>query len=278
MPKVYEYTEHIHRGGSPPGHRDRDDSPRRSGDRRDPFVRETMTLEPPPSYASRGRSQPPPDTREMVPRGRNPSRGAYYDDDDDDYYARGYSPSNRSRSHRRRSRSRGESPMERAKSVMEDNFTNSTAGISASLIGAIAGGYAARQVSEHVSDNRRTKGAGRRRRSDTDKEERVRLASTLIGAAIGGLGANALTNRFEDSKDRDRLKQQAWERTYGREDGLPHYDSGRHADLDHRNGRGVLRGRSDDEDDDYDFVYDRRSDDGLRRPRRHDSDDSYRYR
>ncbi|KAL6866318.1 hypothetical protein ACO1O0_002426 [Amphichorda felina] len=262
MSRYYEYEENI-RG--PRRDRDRDHSPDSNPGRhsKDSFVRETMTLEPPPGHPSSGRprSVPPPDSRAMVPRGRSPSPRYY--GDDDDY----------SRSRRDKSRDRSESPLSRARSAMQDNFTNSTAGIGASLIGAIAGGYAARQVSERVSENRRAKDhhGGHRRRSDADKDERMRLASTLVGAAIGGLGANVLTNRFEDSRERDRAQQQAWEGRYGRESDLPHYDTGRPSDLDHRSGRG-WRGR-DSDDDDYDMVYDRRSDNDRRRSHRRDSED-----
>lgn len=270
MGRYYEYEERIS------GPRDRSPSPERPSaggpgpsarrDSRDSFVRETMTLEPPPS-SSRPRSVPPPHSREMVPSGRSPSP-RYYDDDSD----RSTISISRSRS-RRDPRDRSESPMSKARNAMQDNFTNSTAGIGASLIGAIAGGYAGRTVSDRVSDKKR-QGGGRRRRSDADKDDKIRIASTLLGAAIGGLGANALTNRFEDSRERTRDKQSAWEDRYGPEEDLPHYDSGRRGDMDHRNGRGALRGREDDEYDDYDYVYDRRDD---RRMRRQDSDDSYRY-
>jgi uncharacterized protein YcfJ len=281
MPEYYEHEEYIHRprrrsDHSPdyfPGGRDRD-----RHDSRDSFQRETMTLEPPPGYASsRPRSQPPPDSREMVRRGRSPSL-VYGDEDYDEEISRSFS---RSRS---RSRPRDQSPLSRARSTVQDNFSNSTAGIGAGLIGAIAGGFAARQVSDRVSDRRRASGPpGRRRRqSDADKDERIRLASTILGAAIGGLGANALTNRFEDSRAEGRAQQQAWESRYGPEEDLPHYDTGRIEDRDHRNGRGI-KGRDDyySDDDDYDYVYDdrdrdRRYDDERRRPRRQDSDESYR--
>lgn len=278
MSRYYEYEEQKR---SP--RRDRDYSPDyHSGggggtsnpgrDSGDSFVRETMTLEPPPghSYSARPRSVPPPDTREIVPRGRSPSP-RYYDDDD----SRAYS---RSPGRSRHNRSRGESPLSRARSAMQDNFTNSTTGIGASLIGAIAGGYAARQVSDRVNDHRRTKDprGGHRRRSDADKDERMRIASTLLGAAIGGLGANVLTNRFEDSRERERARQDAWEGRYGREEDLPHYDTGRPNDLDHRSGRGLRRRDSDGSENDY--VYDRRSEDDRRRSHRRDSDEDYPYR
>jgi len=279
MPKYYEYEEEIRgprrrhdRDYSPDYHpsdrRDSLESPRRS---KDSFVRETMTLEPPPGYSSssRTRSVPPPDSREMVRRGRSPSP-RYFDEDDD---SRTFSPA-RSRS---RSRRRDDSPLNRARSAMEDNFTNSKTGIGASLIGAIAGGFAARQVSERVSDKRRSSG-GHRRRSDADKDERIRLASTILGAAIGGLGANALANRFEDSREKGRADQHAWEGRYGPEEDLPHYDTGRASDLDHRNGRGLRRNDSYDDDDDYDYEYVRRpelEDRDRRHSRRRDDDDDY---
>lgn len=287
MPSYYEYEEHIRQP-----RRRRDQSPPQDQyyggggdprDSRDSFQRETMTLEPPPGYShsSRPRSQPPPDSREVVPRGRSPSM-TYDDDDYDEEIRRSFS----------RSRSRGardESPMSRARSAVQDNFTNSTYGIGAGLLGAIAGGYAARQVSDRVSDRRRAAGgggggSGRRRRSEADTDDRIRLASTILGAAIGGLGANALTNRFEDSRAEGRAQQQAWEDKYGSDgEGDGYDDRRRDRDADYRSTSRGIKGRDDYySDDDYDYVYDerdgrdRRYDDERRRPRRQDSDESYR--
>jgi len=174
-------------------------------------------------------------------------------------------------------RERSPSPLSKARGVVEDNFTRSTVGIGASLLGAVAGGWAARQAGEKLAQRRRENQSPRsrhRRRSDADKDdEKIRLASTLIGAAIGGLGANALTNRFEDSRDRTRERQDAWEDRWGSQERLPHYDTGRREDMDHRNGRGLPRRESsefDDYDDDYDSKRRSRRDDRYDDDRRYD--------
>lgn len=298
MTKYYEYEEHIRRVP-----RDRSPSPadsRRDRDRdrdadrdRDTFIssprssfhRETLNLEPPPSsHRDRPRSVPPPDTAMMLSsrsRGRSPSPSDRY------YESRPLSRDRGSRAlaDRRSSRDRSESPLSKAKATMDDNFTRSTAGIGASLLGAVAGGWAARQAGETLSRRRRDKqehedfhSGRRRRRSDADgdaQDDKIRLASTILGAAIGGLGANALANRFEDSKVKTRAHQDAWEDKWGSDSGLPHYDSGRREDLDHRNGRGLppvspRRAADDyDDDDEYDVEdrYGKRRGYGGEKPR-----------
>lgn len=297
MPDYYEYEEHIrrvprnrspdyHSGGGSSRHNDDDD--RRSRDRpelspRSSFQRETMTLEPPAS-AYRPRSVPPPDTSNqmMISRGRSPDRDRYYESRplsrDRSRYASSSRSSSRSRAGALIERQRSEDPLSKARGVVEDNFTRSTAGIGASLLGAVAGGWAARQAGEQLARRRRANqspdSARRRRRSDADKDDdKIRLASTLIGAAIGGLGANALANRFEDSRERTREHQDAWEDRWGPEERLPHYDSGRREDMDHRNGRGLPR-RGSSEFDDYDDEYDSkrryRKDDRYEDDRRYD--------
>lgn len=131
--------------------------------------------------------------------------------------------------------------MSRARSVMNDHFTNSGVGIGAGLVGAIAGGFAGREVSERVAH--RNHGNKRRRRSEADKDEAIRLASTLLGAAIGGLSANALTKQYERSRDREHVRERAWEDTY-----------------DYGSRRGLKDREPDGYGDDYDYVYDRRDD------------------
>lgn len=271
MPDYYHYEEYSQR------RRDRDQSPEyHSGgggaarpydpDYR-PFdsssrvdERDTLRLEPPPSH-SRPRSVPPPNTAVVHrPRGRSPSiastRSVSERDDQLSLH-----------------RDRSTSPVSKARNVVQDNFTNSTAGIGVGLIGAVVGGLVARQASDAVSRRRSQKDHRRRSRDyDEDDNNTTRVVSTILGAVAGGLGANALANRFEDSRDRDRAHQHAWERRHGREEDLPHYDTGKRGDLNHRNGRDLA---DRDDDDDYDYVYDdRRYDD--RRPRRRRSDDEVR--
>jgi uncharacterized protein YcfJ len=271
MPEYYHYEEYTRRrrddspdhhwgGAERPrdhDHRPFDPSPRRA-DERD--TRDALRLEPPPSH-TRPRSVPPPNTAVVHrPRPRSPSIASSSSSDRED------------RSARRRGRS--PSPVSKARNAVQDSFTNTTAGIGAGLIGAVVGGLVARQASDVVSRRRSQKDRRRRSSGHGDDDNTTRVVSTIVGALAGGLGANALANRFEDSRDRDRAHQQAWERRHGREEDLPHYDTGRSADLNHRNGRGRI---DPDSDDEYDFVYDDRRRDDRRPPRRR-SEDDVRYR
>lgn len=254
---------------------------------RDSFERESMHLEPAPRYSSRSRTRSvPPDGREMV-RQRSPSLA--YSDYDDDATSRTLSVS-RSTSYSRDGRSDyyddGDDEQDengfsvrKARNVMQTNFSNSTAGIGAGLVGALAGGYAAREVSERFVENRRraaeeashgsssrpgsssksgSRNSGsrpKRSSSETERdEERIRLATTIIGAAIGGLGANALTKRYESSRDVNEVRRRAWDDSYGRDERPPSYHSER---------RGSSRRAIEDYDDDYysddyERPYDRR--------------------
>ncbi|KAL3963737.1 hypothetical protein ACCO45_000741 [Purpureocillium lilacinum] len=158
--------------------------------------------------------------------------------------------------------------------IVHDNFSHSAAGIGAGILGAVVGGIVANKASEAAFKHRhKTSGRGRRH-SD---EAAPRMVSTILGAVAGGLGANAIANRVEDSRDKGRHRQLAWESRYGPEEDLPHYDSGRSRDLDHRNGRGRLYR---DDDDDYDYVYDddRRSSRSREGRRRRDEEAGFRYR
>lgn len=236
-----------------------------------PPPRERMTLEPPPSQA-RPRSVPPQGSA-MVRRGRSRA-SSFASSDDDDYRRRG----SKSRS---RSRKRSPSPMSRARGVVDDNFTNSSTGLGASLLGAVVGGLVAREASD-AATRRKHKTRG----YEEAEPDRTRMISTILGAVAGGLGANAIANRVEDSRDRDRRRLQDWEqeRRSVREEEMPRYDqkrTGRSRDLDDepirdRGERRIMPPRNDDEDD-YDFVYDEpRYDD--RRPDRRRSEENYRYR
>lgn len=272
MANYYEYEEYRRRPV-------RDDSPDyHSGGGAPRESRDSMRLEPPSAHNGRPRSQPPPNTGAVVRRARSRSRSSsrsssrnsrrlqlrHRDDDYDDDDSR-----SRDRSRDRR-RDRSPSPLGKARKVVENNFSNSTTGIGAGLLGAVVGGFAARQASDAASRHRRKSHSGRPRSGGGD-DDRTRVISTLLGAVAGGLGANAIANRVEGNRERGKDRQHAWEARHGREEDLPHYDSGRPGDMDHRNGRGL---KYDSDEDDYDYVYDdRRSDD--RRPRRRRSDDNY---
>ncbi|KAK7403582.1 hypothetical protein QQX98_010634 [Neonectria punicea] len=226
-----------------------------------PSPRETMTLEPPAANI-RPRSVPPPNTS-MVRRTRTRSRSSSTSSSDSDR--------RRSRSRRGKDRDRSPSPISRARNVVEDNFSNSATGIGAGLLGAVVGGLVAREANDAAS-RKKHKSKGYR---ETDDEDRNRMVSTILGAVAGGLASNAIANRVEDSRDRDRARQYEWERRYGREEDRHRYDAMRieSGPRDDRRGRALPP----PDDDDDDLVYDDPQYDD-RRPARRRSEESYRFR
>ncbi|WDK09526.1 hypothetical protein CGRA01v4_00805 [Colletotrichum graminicola] len=176
---------------------------------------------------------------------------------------------------RPRSRSRPRSPIGKARHAIDNTFTQSSSGIGVGLLGAVIGGLAAREVSDATvrTRNRKEMENGTYRPRSPRETEKARVITTVVGALVGGLGANALERRFEIARQRDREQQEAWERKWGRERDLPHYDTGRDHELDH--GRGRPRNRRRDEwDDGYprDHPYDDRRAGRLR------SEERYTYR
>lgn len=129
-------------------------------------------------------------------------------------------------------------PIRRAQSVIKDTFTKSTSGVGVGVLGAIIGGLVAREASEAASAPSSSKPGHRGRRHHSDQRyhesERTRLISTLVGAAVGGFGANALEKRIEVGRERTAEKEEAWERKWGRDS----------------RGRRIERVENDDSDDD----------------------------
>ncbi|KAJ6440835.1 AAA family ATPase [Purpureocillium lavendulum] len=272
-----DYSPEYHSGGGGGRPFDQDNQPpppppqqqpqQRRGLNEDYYRESAATLGVPAPSNNRPRSVPP--SSAVIRRPRSPSRSSR--SSSRSYRGRGFDDDDHSRS---RGGSRGPDPVSRARGIVHDNFSHSAAGIGAGILGAVVGGIVANKASEAAFKHRHKAGGRARRHSD---EAAPRMVSTILGAVAGGLGANAIANRVEDSRDKGRHRQIAWEGRYGPEEDLPHYDSGRPGDLDHRNGRGRLyRG----EDDDYDYVYDddRRSSRSRagRRPR--DEEAGFRYR
>jgi uncharacterized protein YcfJ len=258
MPEYYEYEEYVRRPSrrreepeeyfsGPAAHPyDPDYRPFNASPRPESAYRRSAGRLEAPEADVRPRSAPPPNTA-VVRRARSPSPASSHSSEDRDRSLR-------------RDRDRSPSPITKARNAMQDNFTNSTAGIGAGLLGAVVGGLVAREASEAAMKYRNNK-KGRRNSYSREEENdnTARMVSTLIGAVAGGLGANALANRVEDSKERDKVRQEAWEKRHGREEDLPHYDTGSRVDFDHRN-----RHRLPEDDDEYDFVYDARDDNRRR--------------
>ncbi|KAM7208508.1 hypothetical protein V8F20_001189 [Naviculisporaceae sp. PSN 640] len=130
---------------------------------------------------SRSRRRPNPE-RERESKGRHRER--YYDSDssssDDD----------------RKKRSR--TPLSKARHALSSTFSDSTTGLGAGVIGAIVGGLAAREASENLL----AKGDGHHRHGDHHSSGKEALLSTIAGAAVGALGANAIEKRIEASRNK----------------------------------------------------------------------------
>ncbi|EEY17308.1 predicted protein [Verticillium alfalfae VaMs.102] len=172
-------------------------------------------LHVPPDNYGRPRSLPP--QHGVIPR--PPS----HHDRSNAYRTR--SPS-RPNHHERHSHDR--SPIDRACRAVDSTFTQTSSGLGVGLLGAVVGGLAAREASDAATRSRDKKdasvGSYKGRKSETD---RSRVVSTVVGAIVGGLGANAIEKRFEHARERHRREQEAWERKWGSPGGRPRRDDSR---------------------------------------------------
>ncbi|KAK3490607.1 uncharacterized protein B0T23DRAFT_396743 [Neurospora hispaniola] len=197
------------------------------------------------SDARRARS-PSRDSRisRNVSRSRSRSRGArsiYTTDDESDYprSSRGASHSrrrrspssrrSRSRSRARRSPSPAAAPLRKAKDLYSSTFSPSTTALGVGVLGAIVGGLAAREATEHArksSHNGKksshhdghSSSSSKGRKNQKEEEERERkaaLISTIVGAAVGGLGANVIEKKLEEKKKAGEEEKRAKERGGG---------------------------------------------------------------
>lgn len=209
---------------------------------------------PPPNY----NSLQVPDSR-VRPRSLPPPAG----------YRDGHSRHDRGRG-RDRDRDdidRDRSPVGKVKNFAETTFTDSNTGIGVGVLGALVGGLAAHEASEATSRH----GGGRQ----TDAQRRNQLLSTVVGAAVGALGANAVEKRLEVGRDKTLVKQDKWEDKWGKrpdsrgnrdwEDDKRRQGRDRDVDPDARSWRNV-----------EDWVYDDRDRDRDRSRRGRKSDDQYR--
>ena len=141
-----------------------------------------------PSHHARPRSVPPPQ-RDRHARDDDDGNNSDWDQDDPHKGAH--------------------SPLGRAKHVLHHTFSQSTSGLGVGVLGAIVGGLSAREAS--LAASRR---GGHHRGGD--ESNKAALLSTIVGAAVGGLGANALEKRIESSRKKGKDEQDAWELKWGR--------------------------------------------------------------
>ncbi|KAI0884833.1 uncharacterized protein GGS22DRAFT_189044 [Annulohypoxylon maeteangense] len=138
---------------------------------------------------SRPRSLPPPVEYRRRSRGRRKERGYNKDgetDDSDDGRAR--------------------SPIEKARGFVDNTFSDTTAGLSIGVLGALVGGLAAREAVDATTK--------RNSHHDDTDHKRNQLIGTVVGAAVGALGANAVEKRLEVHREKEKIKQEKWERKF----------------------------------------------------------------
>lgn len=109
-----------------------------------------------------------------------------------------------------RSRDDSQSPLGKVKHAADKTFSTSKSGIGVGVLGAIVGGFAAHEASEAASRARDKRDGRDHHHHGSRDHQRAALISTIVGAAVGGLGANAIEKRIEhrrhdrDHDDRDR--------------------------------------------------------------------------
>lgn len=162
----------------------------------------------------RPRSLPPPlGWRSSWSRDGDDEEDYYYKDDRRDRRdPRDGGGRQRNRSRSRRDEDRGgdrdgdnSSPLEKARNLLKDTFSDSTAGLGVGVVGALLGGLAAREAAEATSHH------GRHHSQDSNEEAAARrnqTLATMVGAAVGALGANAVEKRLELGRDRDRAEHE----------------------------------------------------------------------
>ncbi|KAI0385296.1 hypothetical protein F5Y04DRAFT_245497 [Hypomontagnella monticulosa] len=145
-------------------------------------------LQVPETY-SRPRSLPPPAEYRRSSRGRRGDRSHHRDSESEDS-----------------DEERARSPADKAKNFVDNTFSNSTAGLGIGVLGALVGGLAAREAIDATTKHNS-------HHEGTD-HKRNQLIGTVVGAAVGALGANAVEKRIEVHRERDRIKQEKWERKF----------------------------------------------------------------
>ncbi|KAI8963006.1 hypothetical protein F5Y11DRAFT_320537 [Daldinia sp. FL1419] len=142
-----------------------------------------------PESRSRPRSLPAGEYRRSS-RGRRKEQ--QYDDESDGEYS---------------DEGRTRTPIDKARGFVDNNFSNSTAGLGIGVLGALVGGLAAREAVDATS-----KSNGHHH--ETPEQKRKQLIGTVVGAAVGALGANAVEKRLEVRREKDRLEQEEWDHKF----------------------------------------------------------------
>ncbi|KAI1164534.1 hypothetical protein F5B18DRAFT_248300 [Nemania serpens] len=110
------------------------------------------------------------------------------------------------------------SPIGKAKKFVDSTFTASAVGLGVGVLGALVGGLAAREAVD-LTSNRQHQRSGDHHRRDDAEHRRNQLIGTVVGAAVGALGANAVEKRIEARRTGDDAEENKWERKWRRPSG-----------------------------------------------------------
>lgn len=102
------------------------------------------------------------------------------------------------------------SPIQDARHLIHNTFSNSNSGLGIGVLGALAGGLIAHEATGAGGTRSRARSHARR-----GPDHKSPLIPTIVGAAVAGLAANAFEKRMEVAKLRNAEKQEAWERKWG---------------------------------------------------------------
>ncbi|KAK7747938.1 hypothetical protein SLS53_001190 [Cytospora paraplurivora] len=139
-------------------------------------------------------------------------------------------------------------PVDKARHVVENTFSSSNSGLGVGVLGAIVGGLIAREASEATAH--RSRGHGHHR------SDKAPLVSALVGAAVGGLAANALEKRIEVARAKTAEDEDAWESKWCRDSkGRRTGRDGVIEDFDKRETRRRANNMSYQDAADYEAVY-----------------------
>ncbi|TWU75605.1 hypothetical protein ED733_006763 [Metarhizium rileyi] len=155
--------------------------------------------------------------------------------------------------------------------TIQSNFSRTRAGVGAGIVGAVVGGLVAKQASEATFRHKQKQDSRARRHSS---EATSRLASVVIGAVAGALGANAVTHRLEDARERSK-NQQAWEKRHDPKEDFPYHVTKRPQNPSHQDFEGQVYDYHNHENvctRDAQLPYDR-----PYGPRRHRDEESHSY-
>ncbi|KAK7948017.1 uncharacterized protein PG986_008903 [Apiospora aurea] len=211
----------------------------------EPPTSPTSLQVPRSARSPRRRSLPPPiGWRSSGSRDGDDEEDYYYNDDrrdprdprDGGSRQRGHSHSRRDDDRRDRDED-SPSPLEKARNLLKGTFSDSTAGLGVGVVGALLGGLAAHEAAEATSHH------GRHHSQDSNEEAAARrnqALATMVGAAVGALGANAVEKRLELGRNREREEQERSRDPYRRSSRGDDHDraSLAYMDLKRRSGGG----------------------------------------